>query len=313
LAVVVSLTHGKDLDGIASAAIVLRYANKIGCDFKVYFSEPQMLHITLENLPIKTNVSEIIISDLGLNKHLLGDVSRILKDIKDNHQVKIRWFDHHLWNHEAKVKIEKLIDELIVNERFCGAELVQRRLLPNDAIAAKIAFLARDADFWIFSNEISKKLSKVISYKSTSLENLVEMLSKGIFWNNDLEKKFREVISKEKKMLRECLKTLESYRIKGFKVALVKGNIPAGEIADILAKKGYDIIVVLSPEGKVSLRRGNESVNLVPIAEKLNGGGHPYAAGGSLNYGWFDKFLAKNFGIYRKKETILKAINEVLP
>jgi len=313
LAKVISLTHGKDLDGIASAAIVLRYANKIGCDFKVFFSEPQLLHVTLENLPIETNVSEIIVSDLGLNKNLLDKINRILKDIKGNYQVKIRWFDHHLWNHEVKVKIEKLIDELIVNERFCSAELVQRILLPDDAIAAKVALLARDADFSIFSNEISKKLSKIISYRGMPLEALVEMLSKGTFWNSELEKKFREIISEEKKMLRKCLRTLESYNIKEFKVALVKGSISAGEIADILAEKGYDIIVIISPEGKVSLRRGNESINLVPIAEKLNGGGHPFAAGGSLNYGWFDKFLAKNFGIYRKKEIILKAIDEVLP
>ncbi|OYT52207.1 MAG: hypothetical protein B6U76_10115 [Desulfurococcales archaeon ex4484_217_2] len=264
MAKIISLTHGKDLDGIASAAIVLRYASKIGKDFEVFFSEPQTLHDALTKLVhvLNKDVSEIVISDLGLNRR---------------------------------------------------AELVQRSLLPDDAVAAKLALLARDADFWIFSNEISKKLSKIISYREVPLKNLVETLSKGTFWNNDLERKFKEVISKEKEVIDKCLETLETHIIKGFKVALVKGKIPAGEIAELLAKKGYDVIVVISPEGKVSLRRGNSRINLVPIAEKLNGGGHPFAAGGTLNYGWFDKFLAKNFGIYRKKEIVLKAISEVLP
>jgi len=315
LAKIISLTHGKDLDGIASAAIVLRYASKIGKDFEVLFSEPQTLHDALTKLVhvLNKDVSEIVISDLGLNRRIVDLVAEILKNIKDNYNVKIRWFDHHLWSDEAKNKIGKIIDELVVNERFCGAELVQRSLLPDDAVAAKLALLARDADFWIFSNEISKKLSKIISYREVPLKNLVETLSKGTFWNKDLERKFKEVLSKEKEVVDKCLETLETHIIKGFKVALVKGKIPAGEIAELLAKKGYDVIVVISPEGKVSLRRGNSRINLVPIAEKLNGGGHPFAAGGTLNYGWFDKFLAKNFGIYRKKEIVLKAISEVLP
>ena len=312
---IVNLTHGKDLDGIASAAIVLRYANRINGSFEVFFSEPQTLHDTFAKLfhNLSIDVTEIIISDLGLNKHIVDQVAKILKDIKKaNRNVKIRWFDHHIWNIEAKNKIGKIIDELVINERFCGAELVQRSLLPNDAIAAKLALIARDADFWIFSNEISKKLSKVISYREVPLKSLVETLSKGIFWNDDLERRFVEVLLKEKRMIAKCLETLETHVIRGFKVALVKGKIPAGEIAELLAKKGYDVIAVISPEGKVSLRRGNSKINLVPIAEKLNGGGHPFAAGGTLNYSWFDRFLAKNFGVYRKKEIVLKAISEVL-
>jgi len=310
---IVSLTHGKDLDGIASAAIVLRYARKKSLPYEVYFSEPSLLIETFQKITaFESEIAELIISDIGLNKGLLTKVINVLNTVKGKYSVKIRWFDHHLWDSRIKEKISEIVDELVVNERFCAAELIQRHILPEDAIAAKLAFLARDADFWIFSNEISKKLSKIISYREVALKDLIVILSKGEYWNEVLEKAYSRALEREKELLDKGLKSLETYKVKKFNVALVKGKIPAGEIAEILAKKGYDIIVVVSPEGKVSLRRGSKKVNLVPIAEKLNGGGHPFAAGGSLNYHRLDKLLAKYFGIFRKKEIILKVIEEVL-
>jgi len=309
---IVSLTHGGDLDGIASAAIIYRYSKLRNYNCELYFSEPYNLNESLRALTITSKqYDEIVIADLGINRKIYADVLDFLEKIKEKNIV-IKWFDHHVWSNDISSNIKKVVDVFVNDTRFCAAELVQMHLLPNDSIARRIALLARDIDFWLRKHDLSVKLSKIIKSNRISKKQIVENLSEGIFWNNDFQKVYEELDTVEKKLLNRALRNVETYNVKGLKVALVKDNIPAGLIADLLAEKGFDIIIVISYTGKISLRRGRNDINLLPIAEKLGGGGHPYAAGAILDYGTVDRILAKYLKIYRKKDKILKAIEETV-
>lgn len=309
---IVALTHGRDLDGIASAAIIYRFSKIRNYKCKLYFSEPYNLSENLEKiLSFERVFDELIIADIGLNRGVSSVIISLLRKIKER-DVLIKWFDHHVWDDDLVESVRKIVDILRVDSKFCAAELVQINLLPKDSIARRIALLARDMDFWLKKDELSVKISKIIKFSNISKNEIVEKLSEGIFWN----KRFQEIYDKlsvlEKEIVRKALKNIETYHVKKLKVAFVKGKVPAGLIADTLAEKNYDIIVIISPTGKISLRRGKESINLVPIAKKLGGGGHPYAAGAMLNYNAIDRFLAKFFGIFRKKDKILKVIEETI-
>lgn len=310
--IIISLTHGTDLDGIASAAIIYRYSKLKNYACELHFAEPYNLSEKLKSLAIlDKRYDEIIIADLGVNRKVYAEVLGSLRKLKEKGIV-IKWFDHHVWGADISENVKKIVDVFENDTRFCAAELVQTHLLPKDSIARRIALLARDIDFWLRRHDLSVKLSKIIKSNKVSKKQIIENLSEGIFWNDYFQKIYEELSAVEKRLLNKALKNIETHNIEGFKVALVKNNVPAGLIADVLAEKGFDIIVVLSYTGKISLRRGKNDINLLPIAEKLGGGGHPYAAGAILDYGVIDKFLAKYLRIYRKKDKILKAIKETV-
>lgn len=307
---ILALVHGKDLDGIASAAIICRYAKKHGIPCKVYFTEPLNLHRDLEKLAfLKNNFTVLIIADLGLNKHIRDHVLKSLLTIKSR-GISIFWFDHHVWNNNDILKVNAIIDKFINNTKLCAAEITYQNLLPNDEIAKKLALLARDIDFWIRREYLSQKLAKIINSNKIALGRIVDELSNGRLWNKEFEEIYNKVLIEEHKQIENALKSLETHKVGNLKIAIVKGNISAGLITDRLISQHYDIIVVISSNGKISLRRGNPKINLIPIAEKLHGGGHPFAAGGILKYSLIDKLLAKFLGIYRKQDEIIKAIKE---
>lgn len=165
-------------------------------------------------------------------------------------------------------------------------------------------------DFWIKKRELSVKLSRILSLGFNRYK-IISMLAQGEFWNTELEKVYLKAVEREKKLLKKALTKMYKIKVDNLKIAIVKSNIPAGIIADILAKEGYDVIAVVSRKGTVSLRRGNSRINLIPIAKRLHGGGHPYAAGGNLKYNILDRILAR-LGLYRKLDLIVKAVKESL-
>jgi len=252
---------------------------------------------------LKGNI--LYITDLGLNKDIALHVLTYLKELKSR-EWRIYWFDHHVWNEDLKVNVSLIVDKLIIDRSKCAAEITYEQILPNDEIAKELAQLARDMDFWLRRIELSVKLSKVLS-SGFDRYKLISMLAEGEFWNSRLEEVYNEAIKREKELLKKALSRVRKVKVNDLTIAIVKSNIPAGLIADILAKEGVDIIAVVSPRGTVSLRRGSSRINLIPIAEKLNGGGHPYAAGGNLKYNIIDKILAK-LGYYRKLHLIIEAV-----
>jgi len=309
--VVYNISHWKDLDGIASAAIIHRYCLLNNIPVQHMLASPHNVHEKLRNLnkKCKGRNAYLYITDIGLDEDIASDVVGYLKELKSR-SWRIYWFDHHVWDYDVEAKVSSIVDRLVIDRSKCAAEICYEQVLPEDEIAKRLAELARDMDFWIKREELSVKLSKVLS-TGYDRYKLISILARGIFWNNELEKTYRKAVEREEKLLKKALSKVQIVKVDNLKVAIVKSNIPAGLIADILAKEGVDIIAVVSCRGTVSLRRGNKSINLLPIAKKLHGGGHPYAAGGNLGYNIFDKFLAR-LGFYRKLNLIVNAVKASL-
>ena len=303
---VVVISHWKDLDGIASAAIVYRKHGRC----RMYWCEPQNLNVQLKrSLSLGRGLS-VVIADLGPNLKTIGEVVELLREHKRAGN-RIYWYDHHVWREEIQREVEGIVDRLIVDRGKCAAMIVYENENPDDEVSRKLAELACDSDFWIKSIELTVKLDKVVA-SGLDRNYIVKVLASGRFWNERFERAYRERVEREREMIEEALSKVRGLTLRGgVRVAVVTGNYPSSLLGEELARRGYHVIAVVSPRGGVSLRRGSDRINLLPIAERLGGGGHPFAAGGSLDYGLLDRLLAR-LGYYRKLKSLYRAIEEGL-
>lgn len=302
---VVSVSHWKDLDGVASASIVYRRYGEC----LLYWSEPQNLNLTLKKLLSLDKISKIIISDLGLNATIIDEVVEVLDKLRERSE--IYWYDHHYWREEFYKRVSEIITRLVVDRSKCSASIVWAELNPKDEVSRKLAYLACDSDFWIREDPLTVKLEKVVA-SNMDRSVIVKKLASGNFWDSEFERVYLKRVKLEKRLISKALSRVKEYTgPTGLRIAVVTGDYPSSLIGSELAKRGYDIIAIVSPRGGVSLRRGNPKVNLLLIAEKLGGGGHPFAAGGTLRYNFIDKLLAR-IGYYRKIDLLLNSIFEGL-
>ena len=272
MAIIVS--HRKDLDGIASAAILKRAfpgARVILIDYDDIRDAFKSLEGTKE---------EIYVADLNIGaaeKKALGSIEKIAKNAR------ILWLDHHNWDPVVRKAAEKHMT-LIVNRDKCASEVVFDFFGEGDSVDAKIARFARDQDFYTKKIYDANRISDVIAARHGNMRfllSLVEMLSRGVFWKGEFDEIRDDYIAKKEKLLWDAVGAMTYYE--NFAITLSSPLVPSGEIAkETIEKKKVDVLVILDPRGRISFRRKKgSSVDLSVLARSFGGGGHPYAAGAS--------------------------------
>jgi oligoribonuclease NrnB/cAMP/cGMP phosphodiesterase (DHH superfamily) len=88
--------------------------------------------------------------------------------------------------------------------------------------------------------------------------------------------------------IKEALESLMVTNIKKYKIGLVESPkiLSKGILSEIVYKlyDDIDVVFLFSPDGKISIRRKTGSeIRCDIIAQKLNGGGHSYAAARTIN------------------------------
>ncbi len=308
------VSHRKDLDGIASAAIAYRYLTQRAADpesIKILLTEPAELPKVLKKIVSRKELSNnkvMIISDIGVNSDSFNTVLHFLKLLRAT-GTEILWFDHHKWSKEELAKVKEYAKVVIDNSK-CAAELVYENLCPNDQHAKRLAELARDSDFWINKDPLAVKLSKVISSNKIDKLKLIKTLASGTLWDPKWDKIYELQVKREEELIEKALRNMKKLRVHDVTLCIAKGKAPASVLGDRLRNE-CDIIALVTPRGNVSLRRGNNNIDLSEIAKLLGGGGHPFAAGGTLGYNIIDRLLAR-LGCYRKTSKIIDAVKTYL-
>jgi len=75
---------------------------------------------------------------------------------------------------------------------------------------------------------------------------------------------------------------VEQYEVDGIEVAFVYGDVPPNDPATELRRQGMDVVVIMFPWMKCSLRGTENFDNCHLLAEDLGGGGHGMASGATL-------------------------------
>ncbi|WP_448579464.1 DHH family phosphoesterase [Thermosphaera sp.] len=281
------ITH-TDMDGVASAGLYLHVTGI--SDYKVLYAEPYMLNEVLKKFIVHPP-KKIAVFDIGVNPGVFSQVLDAVVNLRAK-GVEIEWFDHHVWEAEWIKSLTERGISLFLERETCGVGVVAKHAL-SKKLNASPDFLENlvngvcGGDLWRFDHWLSPFYIRLVRRKDPVYwKNIVlETISRGIYWDKVFEEKVLEEFEKELEELSELSKNMDvdTFEANGFKIGVVqvKEDVENSFLASlVLSRCGLDVAVIVSRDGKLSLRSRN--VNVRDLAVALNGGGHLRASGAKI-------------------------------
>ncbi|WP_128905798.1 DHH family phosphoesterase [Halorubrum amylolyticum] len=193
----------------------------------------------------------------------------------------IRWFDHHQWDEATAAAVRDLGVDLVVGEsdEECTADVALRSLDHEfDERWAELAAVTRDHDLWIKEDPRSDDLADY-SYWADSEEYAAIVGAYGA----DLPGPVREFVAdrrvEKEARIDAAVERAVTHEIGEWTVAVTYGRCSQNEVAEAVRERGVDAAVIVKPAGSASIRGSEEFRHAHEVAGKVNGGGHPQAAG----------------------------------
>jgi len=287
----VSIVTHTDLDGVASAALIVRYLRSNGVsDFNVMFSQPHSLHRVLRRVDCR----ELYITDLGISSGTYDDVIAEIKRLRSGGTV-IYWFDHHVWEDAWVSSLRDLGVNLYIDRGTCAAGVVVKVLRISDATSVRLASATCSNDLWLFNDPLGNFLVRYVACREGSRwrRHLVMKLSEfnGIL-DDEILKCVEEVVDRDLRRFNNVISKAQIIEVNGIRMAFLLKDWEDGltsYIANyVMSREEVDVAVVCR-EGSISLR--SRWLNVRDLAHKLGGGGHPRAAGASFKVPLLYKIL----------------------
>lgn len=279
-------SHSRDLDGIVSAALMVRCLR----DLKLMLVDYEDISRLIEEIRTATEkgFGEVYVADLALAEFYAEAVLKAAAEaIKEG--ISIMWFDHHRPPAELVEEASRHGIIMRLDQSRCSGEIVSEALCGDSENV--LARLAHDTDFLIFSHPLSRPLAELVTYyyhrgEEWRLIRLAERMAQGVIWDETVEEDWRnarEAIEEEEgRMLsRVVLRNPKGYRIAG---SYANTLIPTHTGPLLLVEKmDADLGLVLYETGEfiIAKRRG-VTLDCGALARGVGGGGHPHMAGG-----WF--------------------------
>ncbi|MEM4263790.1 MAG: DHHA1 domain-containing protein [Candidatus Woesearchaeota archaeon] len=311
----------EQLDGIAAAAIVSRYARLRNSEYRI----GGFLNYTNieEKFAEMAMLKGALIFILDFSPEQIQNIEEKLKAISAKNRIAY-WNSHHPYTAEMLEILRKYVRTVEFSGKLknspkpelmvCSTELVGNKFMPMDSVTTGLKKIAHDIEFWIRKDERSLKLTDLIS-SGFDKKELIDSLSRGVIWSDRYEKLRKEYFDKKQKAFADLLKKLEvkTYLNKKFGFSLAPSILSTADAGDKLltAHQAIDVSVIIYRNGKISFRRRDGcDIDLSKLAKLFDGGGHAYASGGmikefkNISYDNFDKVL---FFVDRKlKDWFLK-------
>jgi oligoribonuclease NrnB/cAMP/cGMP phosphodiesterase (DHH superfamily) len=277
----VVVTH-TDLDGTASAAILLRYLGRID---KFLFIQPSNLAKALSGLNCGNECS-IYVCDLSPNSSNFTVIAKSLSKLVGK-GVTVWWFDHHVWDANWISELGRIGVRLFIDRYTCAAGAVVKYLGIADEVSVRLARAACSLDMWVFDDWLGNFLARYVGFSKSSnwRRRTAEKLSLGGLFDEEVLRVVEESVDRELKILSEALRKSKVKEVcGGIRIAYyyksVKDHVTS-YIASLQMSRFSADVALICRKGSASLRsRG--SVNVREVAKKLGGGGHEYAAGFSI-------------------------------
>ncbi|MHA1596337.1 MAG: hypothetical protein ACTSWV_01705 [Candidatus Asgardarchaeia archaeon] len=306
------VTHG-DLDGICSAAIVMRKVP----DAFVTFSGAGRCYEKIKLL--NGSGKNLYILDMGLNYSYTHKTYSTLRRLKERGW-KIFWIDHHVWDRRWVEKIGEVVDRLVIDRERVTGEIVLETF-GGDDFSEELARIARDSDTLNRGNEYVRMYEYAINYKGYKAGHYLIKLFKESILVDDTIKNWAEEGEKIDKLSVEVGKRGRIFKTKsGTKYTFLdlRGKKINGIVSAHAASRflGVDFVVVMYKNDRISFYRGEgRDVDILRIAKMFGGGGHPFSCGVKLKLATWDRILSLIFGrryLPRGIKKVLEAIDENL-
>lgn len=286
-------SHESDLDGLYSAAIgLLRYPQAmtifLGYGLENFQKLGNFIYSATHYSPER---GLIIIADLGLNDDLIETCKKIFSDAVANGW-KIMWVDHHPWSQQALEAVKPFVEIVLDSSgNKCAADLMHETLLPDNALANKLASMAHTMDFFT-KDQYLTPITELIRYYQTfpdfydRLSELARKSARGILWDVEMQNDYNGYVRLRDEAKDQVFATMQIRPVGKFKVAYVQSSPYLNSSLfseEVFVKTNADLVMFYSAKGKVSIRRNNDAISCRDIAANLpDGGGHAYAAGATF-------------------------------
>ncbi len=193
----------------------------------------------------------------------------------------IRWFDHHQWDDDVAAAVREAGVDLVVgaSDEECTADVALRSLpVEFDERWHELAAVTRDHDLWIKADPRSDDLADyaywtgpeeyatVVGAYGAELPDVIhDFLS-----DRRVEKAARIDLAVDRAV---------THDIGEWTVGVTYGRCSQNEVAERLREAGADAAVIVKPAGSASIRGSEGFERAHEVAGRVNGGGHPRAAG----------------------------------
>ena len=210
---------------------------------------------------------------------------------------RIEWRDHHRWEEKEMDRIGRLVDFLHVDTNLCATGITAGDLRPGDPVALEVAKVVCDYDLWKNQDPRAAVLARVLS-REQNRTYVRECLVKGKFTDPFIEQQYRVIQGELDTDIRRSIRRTHLY-VSRYRIAVARlFGSPSETAAAIRKEMKSDIEILVYPSGRFSIRSIPPISHL--IAREFQGGGHAHAAGGSLNFSFWDRLLFHNLRNNRK-------------
>ncbi|ELY45044.1 DHH family phosphoesterase [Natronorubrum sulfidifaciens] len=193
----------------------------------------------------------------------------------------VEWYDHHQWDDDVAAAVRDAGATLVVgdSDEECSADVVYRSLeYEFGPMYEELATVTRDHDLWLREDPRSDDLADYAYW--TDPAEYVEVIREYGVDLPDWVREFLEERRVEKEaLIEQAVGRSEVREIGGYTVGITYGRCSQNEVAEAMREQGADASVVVKPAGSASIRGTDEFQLCHKVAGKVNGGGHPKAAG----------------------------------
>ncbi|MFB6251579.1 MAG: DHH family phosphoesterase [Halobellus sp.] len=193
----------------------------------------------------------------------------------------IVWYDHHQWSDETAERVRETGVDLVVGEsdEECSTDVTLRSLDYDFAEQwAELAAVTRDHDLWQKEDPRSDDLADY-AYWTDPEEYVAVVGAFGVDLPPIVEQYIEHRRVEKEKLIDAAVSRAELKRIGPWTVGVTYGRCSQNEVAEALREKGADGAVVVKPAGSASIRGSEGFERAHEVAGRVNGGGHPRAAG----------------------------------
>jgi oligoribonuclease NrnB/cAMP/cGMP phosphodiesterase (DHH superfamily) len=193
----------------------------------------------------------------------------------------VRWFDHHQWDSAVAEAVRDTGVDLVVgaSDEECTADVTLRSLATDfDERWHELATVTRDHDLWIKTDPRSDDLAD-FSYWSGSETYTALIGAYGADLPETVVTYLESRRVEKTARIDAAVDRAVVHEVGEWSVGVTYGRCSQNEVAERLREAGADAAVIVKPAGSASIRGSERFQHAHEVAGRVNGGGHPQAAG----------------------------------
>jgi len=194
---------------------------------------------------------------------------------------RVSWYDHHQWDDAVFEAVEDVGVDLVVgdSDSECTADVAVRSLEADfDEQFETLAAVTRDHDLWLREDPRSDDLADY-AYWTEPAEYVEVVREYGVDLPEWVEAFLTERRVEKEALIERAVARAEFHEVGPYTVGCTYGRCSQNEVAEAMREQGADASVVVKPAGSASIRGTDAFDRCHEVAGRVNGGGHPKAAG----------------------------------